>query len=110
MAISSSYTLPNAADPGRAIDRLKEKAVELEGVFLNTLVAEMFKGLETDSMFGGGHAEETWRGMMAEQYADLMARSGGIGMADQMVAALLEQQQVDAAPAFRARAIGAYQR
>jgi Rod binding domain-containing protein len=110
MAISSSYTLPNAADPGRVIRRLKEKAVELEGVFLNTLVAEMFKGLETDSMFGGGHAEETWRGMMAEQYADLMARSGGIGMADQMVAALLEQQQVDAAPAFRARAIGAYQR
>ena len=110
MAISSSFTLPNAADPGRAIDRLKEKAVELEGVFLNTLVSEMFKGLETDSMFGGGYAEETWRGMMAEQYAELMAKAGGIGMADQMVAALLEQQQVTPAHVDRASAIGAYQR
>lgn len=110
MAITSSFTLPNAADPGRAIDRLKEKAVELEGVFLNTLVSEMFKGLETDSMFGGGYAEETWRGMMAEQYAELMAKAGGIGMADQMVAALLEQQQVTPAHVDRASAIGAYQR
>ncbi len=110
MSVSSTYTLPTSADPGRASDRLKEKAVELEGVFLNTLVSEMFKGLETDSMFGGGHAEETWRGMMAEQYADLMAKAGGIGMADQMVAALLEQQQVDPAPAFRATAIGAYKK
>lgn len=110
MAITSSFTLPNSADPSRVIDRLKEKAVELEGVFLNTLVSEMFKGLDTDSMFGGGHAEETWRGMMAEQYAEQMAKAGGIGMADQMVAALLEQQQATTAPMDRASAIGAYQR
>ncbi|WP_196257670.1 rod-binding protein [Pelagibacterium limicola] len=110
MSISTSYSLPTAANPGRAIDRLKEKAVELEGVFLNTLVAEMFKGLETDSMFGGGHAEETWRGMMAEQYADLMAKAGGIGLADQMVTALIEQQHYDPAPVFRASAIGAYEK
>lgn len=110
MAITSSFTLPNSADASGALNRLKEKAVELEGVFLNTLVAEMFKGLETDSMFGGGHAEETWRGMMAEEYASLMAQSGGIGLADQMIAALMEQQQVTPAPIDRASAIGAYQR
>lgn len=105
-----SVSATTATAPNAAFDRLKEKAVELEGVFLNTLVAEMFKGLETDSMFGGGHAEETWRGMMAEQYADLMARAGGIGMADQMVAALLEQQHQSPAPIDRASATGAYQR
>lgn len=81
----------HATIPGYAA--LREKAVELEGVFLNTLVSEMFKGLETDtSLFGGGHAEETWRGMMAEEYAAEMARAGGIGIADQMVAALIETQ------------------
>jgi Rod binding domain-containing protein len=84
--IASAY----ATTPGYA--SLREKAVELEGVFLNTLVSEMFKGLETDSMFGGGYAEETWRGMMAEQYAAEMAQAGGIGIADQMVAALIEMQ------------------
>ncbi|AEQ51883.1 rod-binding protein [Pelagibacterium halotolerans] len=91
--------------PGYA--NLREKAVELEGVFLNTLVSEMFKGLETDSMFGGGYAEETWRGMMAEQYAAEMAQAGGIGIADQMVAALIETQAAqDSAPQLSS--MGAY--
>lgn len=91
--------------PGYA--NLREKAVELEGVFLNTLVSEMFKGLETDSMFGGGYAEETWRGMMSEQYAAEMAQAGGIGIADQMVAALIEMQAAqDSAPHLSS--MGAY--
>lgn len=89
------------------IDRLREKAEELEGVFLNTLVAEMFKGIETDGMFGGGHAEETWRGMLSEQYASEMAKAGGIGVASQIVASIT-QHQAQSVPL--SHAIGAYQR
>lgn len=89
------------------IDRLKEKAQELEGVFLNTLVSEMFKGLETDGMFGGGQAEETWRGMLSEQYANEMAKAGGIGIAGQIIASI-NQQQAQGVP--HSHATGAYQR
>lgn len=105
--INSSFsTMPNAT---AVMDRMRDQAVELEGVFLNTLVSEMFKGLETDSMFGGGHAEETWRGMMAEQYASEMAKAGGIGIADQMVTHLIETQAAqNSAPDFTA--MGAYTR
>lgn len=101
-------TLPNAAS---ATERLREQAVELEGIFLNTLVSEMFKSLETDSDngFGGGYAEETWRGMMAEQYSSEMARAGGIGIADQMVAHLIEAQAAATSTADL-NAIGAYSR
>lgn len=102
-------TLASTTTPLSAPASLREKAMELEGVFLNTLVSEMFKGLETDSMFGGGYAEETWRGMMAEQYADQMARAGGIGIADQMVAALIEMQGA-LTPAPQLSSIGAYAR
>ncbi|WP_404403215.1 rod-binding protein [Pelagibacterium halotolerans] len=92
-----------------AVDRLREKAEELEGVFLNTLVSEMFKGLSTDaSGFGGGHAEETWRGMLSEQYAAEMAKAGGIGVADQILASLVQSQQAPNVPLTHA--IGAYQR
>lgn len=109
MTITSSVSsiLEPKVDPRTAA--LYEKAKELEGVFLNTLVAEMFKGLETDSMFGGGHAEETWRGMMAEQYASDMAQAGGVGLADQIVAALIETQEAaQAAP--NAHSMGAIYR
>jgi len=101
---NSAFTRPEARQ-----DALRAQAEELEGVFLNTLVAEMFKGLETDGMFGGGHAEETWRGMLAEQYAAEMARSGGIGLADQLVSSLLDAQSSIPAASIQT-AIGAYSR
>jgi peptidoglycan hydrolase FlgJ len=76
-----------------AYERAREQATELEGVFLNTLMKEMFASLGTDEkVMGGGFAEETWRGMQAEQFADAMARAGGIGLADAIVADLLALQ------------------
>lgn len=74
-------------------DRLRRQAEELEGVFLNTLTKEMFSGVNTRGAFGGGFAEETWRGLQSEQFAAAMAASGGIGLADQLVGELLKIQQ-----------------
>lgn len=75
------------------LTRAREQAVELEGVFLQTLVKEMFASVKSEEGFGGGYAEETWRGLQAEEMAGAMARAGGIGLADQIVADLLFVQQ-----------------
>lgn len=73
---------------------IRQQAEELEGIFLNTLMKEMFASLESDSdAFGGGFAEETWRGMQAEQFAAGLAEAGGIGLADAIVTNLLAVQQ-----------------
>ena len=57
--------------PGYA--KLHQQAKDLEGVFLNTLMKEMFSSVKTDDQnFGGGFAEETWRGMQAEQFSSAM--------------------------------------
>lgn len=74
-------------------DPIRDKAEELEGVFLNTLVSQMFSSLDAEGTFGGGHAEETWRSMQAEQYADLIAKNGGVGLADQIMSQLLAAQE-----------------
>ena len=56
--------------------KLKNQARELEGVFLNTLLKEMFGSLKTDkSSFGGGFAEETWRSMQSARQASIHGRS-----------------------------------
>ncbi len=78
---------------GSANDRLRQQAEELEAVFLNTLVSEMFTSIDTDSEFGGGFGEETWRSMQSEQFAAALAKSGGIGIADQIMANLLTAQE-----------------
>lgn len=75
-------------------DKLRKQAVELEGVFLTTLMKEMFSSIDTsESSFGGGFAEETWRGMQAEQFASALAEKGGIGLADNLMSDLLRLQE-----------------
>jgi peptidoglycan hydrolase FlgJ len=71
-----------------------KQAIELEGVFLNTLMKEMFSSIDTkEESFGGGFAEETWRGMQAEQVANSLAEQGGIGLADNLMSDLLRLQE-----------------
>ena len=82
----------NPSTPG--YEKLHKQAVELEGVFLNTLIKEMFSSIDTnEESFGGGFAEETWRGMQAEQVANSLAEQGGIGLADQLMSDLLRLQE-----------------
>lgn len=93
-----SSTIPmvkiDPSTPG--YDRMRKQAVELEGVFLNTLMKEMFSSIDTsESSFGGGFAEETWRGMQAEQFASIVAEQGGIGLADQLMGDLLRLQEAN---------------
>jgi len=75
------------------IDSMRQQAEELESVFLNTLVSEMFASIGGQGESGGGYAEETWRGMQSEQYAAAMAKSGGIGIADEIMRSMLAIQE-----------------
>jgi flagellar protein FlgJ len=65
-------------------------------VLLNTLMKEMLSSIDTsESSFGGGFAEETWRGMQAEQFATVLAEKGGIGLADNLMSDLLRLQEAN---------------
>lgn len=80
-------------DPAQT-GKLQGQATELEGMFLNTLVKEMFASIKTDKQsFGGGFAEDTWRGMQAEQISTSMAQNGGIGLADRLMGDLVALQE-----------------
>jgi peptidoglycan hydrolase FlgJ len=80
-------------DQPQAHDRMRRQAMELESVFLNTLMKQMFSSIDTKGTFGGGFAEQTWRGMQAEQFAAVMAEAGGIGLADAILGDLLAVQE-----------------
>ncbi|GHA14741.1 hypothetical protein GCM10007989_06800 [Devosia pacifica] len=100
----------SAIDPAR-IERARSQAKELEGVFLNTLVKQMFSSIDTDGAFGGGFGEETWRSMQSEQLANQIAETGGIGLADQIMADLLNLQQAPSSTHTKSdftKAVGAY--
>jgi peptidoglycan hydrolase FlgJ len=72
----------------------RAKATEFEGVFLSMMIKDMFSGLRTEGDFTGGFGEEMFRGMMADQYAEAIAQSGGIGLSDQIYTEILARQEV----------------
>ena len=83
----------NSSLTPRQLQTIRSQAEELEGVFLNMLTKEMFASIKGDENFGGGFGEETWRSMQAEQLANTMAQSGGIGLADDLMGQMIALQE-----------------
>ena len=80
--------------PSTKVMQLRQQAEDLEGIFLNTLMKEMFASLKSESAeAGGGFAEDTWRGMQAEQMANSLAQGGGIGLAEAILPDLIAAQE-----------------
>lgn len=71
---------------------LKRAAAEFESVFVAEMLKPMFEGLDTDGLGGGGMGEEIFRPMLIERYADALAKAGGVGVADSIVAELQRLQ------------------
>jgi flagellar protein FlgJ len=78
----------------------RRAAEEFESMFLSQMLAPMFQGLDTDGLGGGGMGEEIFRPMLVEQYAKAISNSGGIGLADSIIAELnrLQATPPEAAP------------
>lgn len=82
--------IPRATTP----DEIRRTAEEFEAVFLAQMLAPMFEGIDTDGLGGGGMGEEIFRPMLIERYAEALAKSGGVGIADSLVRELMRMQTV----------------
>ena len=81
----------NAA-PNADTARMRRTADEFEASFLAQMLRPMFEGLSTEAPFGGGHAEETWRGFLIDEMGKQIGRAGGVGLADQVMAEMIRMQ------------------
>lgn len=70
------------------------KAEEFEAVFLSQMLKHMFAGIETNEAFGGGTGEDVFKDMMTDEYGKIIARTGGIGVADHVKAEMLRLQEM----------------
>ncbi len=83
----------SAAAPGSLTARAKAAAQDFEGVFLQTMLQQMFSGLGEEGPLGSGEAGSAWRGMLVEEYASNISKSGGIGIADSVFREILSLQE-----------------
>ncbi len=75
-----------------AQDEARRVAAEFEAVFIAEMLAPMFEGLDTEGLGGGGMGEQIFRPMLIEHYAQALSRTGGVGIADSIVAELQRLQ------------------
>jgi Rod binding domain-containing protein len=92
-AESQRDTMKAAAAAGDK-STVRKSAEKFESQFVSQMLTHMFKGVKTDGMFGGGHAEGMWRDFYIEQVGDVIAKRGGIGIADTVERQLLQLQEV----------------
>ena len=70
--------------------RARAAAQEFEAMFLGQMANEMLRGAMPETM-NGGFGEEMFRNLLGDEIGRQMARSGGIGLSDQVYHALLER-------------------
>lgn len=80
--------------PKVSAQKAEKSAQEFEAFFLSQMLTHMFSGIKADGMFGGGHGEEMFKSLMVDEYGKMMAKSGGVGIADQVKAQMLKSQEV----------------
>ena len=76
--------------------KAKSAAGEFESMFLNSMFEQMNTGVNGDGPFGGSGALKVWRSFLTNQYAQLYAKSGGVGIAQHVYDELLKMQGVSA--------------
>jgi peptidoglycan hydrolase FlgJ len=85
--------LPAGAAAPKSAAKAREAAQEFEAVFLNSMFQQMFEGIDGEGPFGGSGAAGVWRSMLTDEFAKSFAKSGGVGIANEVYRALLAQQE-----------------
>lgn len=100
---SQTKTKPGGLDE----KSVRTTAESFESFFVGQMLEYMTEGMKPDDEFGGGHAEEMWRSMMNQEYGKQIVKSGGIGIANQVMASMIKAQEERTNTEQHLKAIGA---
>jgi Rod binding domain-containing protein len=72
--------------------KLRAKAQDFEAVFLSSMFSQMTSGIKGDGPFGNTPGTGVWRSMLTDEYSKSFARSGGVGISNDVFRTLILQQ------------------
>lgn len=80
-ALSARVAEGDAARLKREQDAIRRVSREFEALMVNEMLKAMRKTVGKDPLLGGGNAEEIYRSMLDQEYAQAIALQGGLGLA-----------------------------
>ena len=78
--------------PAAAQAKARSTATDFEAMFLNSMFSEMTSGLKGEGPFGDTPGTGVWRSMLTDEYAKSFAKSGGVGISNDVFRTLILQQ------------------
>ena len=75
-------------------EKTRQAVQDFEAFFITQTFQQMYDTLPVNETFGGGQAEKIFRSMLVDEYGKMTAQSGGIGLTDQIMAQLIQEQQI----------------
>jgi peptidoglycan hydrolase FlgJ len=101
-AITNPYRAPRGNDPqlAEALTKVspdmqaksRAKAQDFEALFLNSMFSQMTSGIKGEGPFGDTPGTGVWRSMLTEEYSKSFAKSGGVGISNDVFRTLILQQ------------------
>lgn len=90
---AQAAALQGATRTASNLKQVQETGQKFEAFFIGQMMEHMSAGIATDPTFGGGHGEDMWKSMMNQEYGKEIAKSGRLGIADQVVKSMLKMQE-----------------
>ena len=78
--------------------KAKASSQDFEAVFLNSMFSQMTSGIKGEGPFGDTPGTGVWRSMLTEEYSKNFAKTGGIGISNEVYRTLILQQASRAQP------------
>ncbi len=92
-AAAQSGALKGLGAKAANMKQVHDAAQKFEAFFIGQMMEHMSSGLETDDMFGGGHGEDMWKSQLNQEYGKEIAKSGRLGITDQVMKGMLKMQE-----------------
>lgn len=99
LAIKDTITRPASGLKMRggksSAEKIDSTANEFEAQFISQMLSNMFSTVDAHDALGGSDAEEVYNSMLTNEYGKIIARTGGVGVADQVKQIMIKQQEVE---------------
>ena len=73
------------------LEAVRKAAQDFEAVFLGQMLSGMAVGIKSDGPLGGG--DDPFAAMLRDEYAKLISRKGGVGIAEAVAKQLVRMQE-----------------
>ncbi len=77
------------------LQKIDEVSQDFEAEYISQMLGSMFSTVDSKDSLGGSDEEDQYKSLLIDQYGKIIARNGGIGVADQVKREMLKLQEVE---------------